>query len=125
MLVGGTSRGGILSIAHIAARPDVYLSAINFVGGWIAEGCGDHQAINRSLFTDGAAFPGTSLWLYGENDTLYSLTYSRSLFDAFTAAGGMGSWVVHQRAPGLNGHFLINDLELWQPAVDAHLAQFE
>jgi dienelactone hydrolase len=121
MLIGGTSRGGILSVAHIAARPDAYLGAINFVGGWIAEGCGDHRTINRKLFIDSAAFPGQSLWLYGEDDSFYSLSYSRRNYDAFTAAGGQGTLNELQRAPGLNGHFIINDLELWQDSVDGFL----
>jgi hypothetical protein len=121
MLVGGTSRGGILSVAHIAERPDVYLAAINFVGGWIAEGCGDHRVINRTLFVDGAAFPGESLWLYGKNDSFYSLSYSRSNFDAFSLAGGLGTMRELQRANGLNGHFIINDLALWQGSMDEFL----
>ena len=123
MLVGGTSRGGILAVAHTAQRPDVYLAAINFVGGWIAEGCGDHLSINRTLFTGGAAFPGPSLWLYGANDSFYSLPYSRSNFEAFTFAGGLGTMIELTRAPGLNGHFIINDPELWGPAMDDFLAR--
>ncbi|MGH8166506.1 MAG: alpha/beta hydrolase family protein, partial [Woeseiaceae bacterium] len=47
MLVGGTSRGGILSVVHVARRPDVYLGAVNFVGGWLGEGCGDHRTVNE------------------------------------------------------------------------------
>lgn len=125
MLVGGTSRGGILSVAHTAQRPDVYLAAINFVGGWISEGCGDYRSINRTLFVDGAAFPGPSLWLYGENDTFYSLPYSRTNFDAFSFAGGLGTMVELTRSPGLNGHFIINDLELWEPALDEFLDQHQ
>jgi len=121
MLVGGTSRGGILAVAHVARRPDVYLGAINFVGGWISEGCGDYLVINQSLFVDGAAFPGTSLWLYGANDTFYSLAYSRTNFDAFTYAGGMGTMVELTRAPGLNGHFIINDSDLWSASVANYL----
>lgn len=121
LLIGGTSRGGILSIAHTAQRPDVYLAAINFVGGWIAEGCGDHRTINRTLFIDGAAFPSRSLWLYGANDSFYSLPYSRSNFDAFTTAGGLGTMVELTRSPGLNGHFIINDLDLWAPVLDDFL----
>lgn len=123
MLVGGVSRGGILSLAHAAQRPDVYLSAINFVGGWIAEGCGDHRSVNRTLFADGAAFPGRSLWLYGENDSFYSLAYSRSNFDSFGMAGGLGDMVELTRAPGLNGHFVINDLDLWARNMDEFLAE--
>lgn len=123
MLVGGTSRGGILSIAHVARRPDVYLGALNFVGGWISEGCGDHLAINSSLFAEAARFPGTSLWLYGSNDSFYSLSYSRSNFAAFQASGGMGEFVELTRAAGLNGHFLINDNALWGGAMDAYLSR--
>ena len=121
LLVGGTSRGGALAVAHTAQRPDVYLAAINFVGGWIAEGCGDYRAINRSLFVNAASFPGPSLWIYGENDSFYSLPYSRSNFDAFSMAGGMGTLVELRRSPGLNGHFIINDLELWAPVLDEFL----
>ena len=44
MLISGTSRGGILSIAYLARRPDVYLGGINFVGGWLGEGCGFRES---------------------------------------------------------------------------------
>jgi len=123
MLVGGTSRGGILSVVHVARRPSVYLGAINFVGGWLGEGCGDYAAVNRMLFVAGAAFPGTSLWLYGTNDSFYSLPYSRSNFDAFSTAGGLGIFHEFTRAPGLNGHFLINDPPLWGGTADVWLSQ--
>lgn len=121
MLVAGTSRGGVLAVAYVARRPEVYLGAVNFVGGWIAEGCGDHLAINRNLFEAAAAFPGTSLWLYGANDTFYSLPYSRSHFAAFSAAGGVGTFREFNRGAGLNGHFLINDPALWGDALDGFL----
>jgi dienelactone hydrolase len=121
MLISGTSRGGILSIAYLARRPDVYLGAINFVGGWLGEGCGDFAAVNRSLFVDGAAFPGRSLWIYAENDSFYSLTHSRANFDAFTQAGGVGDFEVFRRDPGLNGHFIINDPQRWGTAADAYI----
>ena len=121
MLVAGTSRGGILSIAYLGRRPDVYLGAINFVGGWLGEGCGDFAAVNRALFVDGAAFPGRSLWIYAENDSFYSLGHSQSNFDAFTQAGGLGDFEVFQREPGRNGHFIINDAERWGGAADAYI----
>lgn len=123
MLVGGASRGGILSVAHTVQRPDVYLGAINFVGGWVSEGCGDYRSINRTLFVAGAAFPAPSLWLYGENDSFYSLSYSRTNFDSFSVAGGLGTMLELTRSPGLNGHFILNDLDLWKSAMDEFLNQ--
>jgi dienelactone hydrolase len=121
MLLSGTSRGGILSIAYLARRPDVYIGGINFVGGWLGEGCGDFAAVNRSLFVDGAAFPGRSLWIYAENDSFYSLDHSQSNFEAFTRAGGIGDFEVLQREPGRNGHFIINDADRWGVVVDAYI----
>lgn len=123
LLVGGTSRGGILSVAHVARRPDVYRGAINFVGGWLGEGCGDYRVVNRVLFEEGAGFPGPTLWLYGANDSFYSLPYSRTNFDAYTGAGGMGTFDEIMRAPGRNGHFLINDPGLWETTMDEFLGQ--
>jgi len=123
MLVSGASRGGVLSVVHVARRPDVYLGAINFVGGWLGEGCGDYLEVNRTLFVEGAAFPGETLWLYANNDSFYSVAHSRSNFDAYTAAGGLGTFEVYTRAPGLNGHFLTNDPQLWGPDVETYLGQ--
>ena len=123
MLVAGTSRGGILSIAHIARRPDVYRGAINCVGGWLAEGCGDYARVNRSLFEQGAAFPGPSLWLYASNDSFYSLTHSLANFDAFTAAGGLATMKTYTRAAGKNGHFLLNDPNLWSADLADYVDQ--
>jgi dienelactone hydrolase len=121
MLAAGTSRGGILSIAHVARRPEVYLGAVNFVGGWLGEGCGDFASVNRTLFQQGAGFQGPSLWLYATNDTFYSLEHSQANFAAFTLAGGLGQFEVYNRAPGLNGHFLVNDSALWRASLAAWL----
>lgn len=118
----GTSRGGILSIAHVAGRPADFRGAINFVGGWLGEGCGEYLVVNRNSFVRGAGFPRPTLWLYAENDTFYTVAHSRANFDAFIAAGGQGSFQVYTRAPGFNGHFLINDPVLWAADVESYIA---
>ena len=123
MLVAGTSRGGILSIVHAARRPDIYLAPLNFVGGWLGEGCAETTTVNRTLFLEGATFTGQSLWLYGENDSFYTIAHSQANFEAFTMAGGVGAFHVFTRAAGLNGHFIINDPELWGATVDGFLNQ--
>lgn len=122
MIAAGTSRGGILALAHVARRPDVHRGAINFVGGWLGEGCGDFAAVNRTLFQQGAGFPAPTLWLYAQNDSFYSLAHSQSNFAAYTNAGGLGVFETYARAAGLNGHFLHNDAALWDSDVDDYLA---
>jgi dienelactone hydrolase len=123
LLAAGTSRGGILAVAHLARRPEVYLGAVNFVGGWLGEGCGDYASVNRTLFEQGAAFQGPSLWLYATGDSFYSLDHSQENFAAFTAAGGQGTLEIFTRAAGLNGHFLVNDSALWGDELAAWLEQ--
>jgi pimeloyl-ACP methyl ester carboxylesterase len=123
MLSAGTSRGGILAIVHPAQRPDRFAGVVNFVGGWLGEGCQDALAVNRPTFVHGAGFPRSTLWLYADNDTFYALSHSRGNFDAFAAAGGTGSFQVYSRAQTLNGHFPVNDPVLWSVAVDEYLRQ--
>ena len=119
LLNAGISRGGVLAITHAAERPGVFLGAVNFVGGWLAETCGDGPAVNGLLFQRAGRFAASTIWLYGEADTFYSLAHSRSNFSIFTAAGGRGTFNAYTRAPGLNGHYVINDPQLWAPALGA------
>lgn len=121
MLIGGVSRGGLLAIAGAGARPDAYIGAINFVGGWMGEGCKTAAAINRPGFRRGAAFMKPTLWLYGERDSFYSMAHSRANFQAFTDAGGQGEFHAYDLGDGRNGHFLHASSAQWQAAVDDYL----
>ena len=122
MIVGGQSRGGILSIVYAGTRPTAFLGAINFVGGWMSDQCPNPTAINTVSFQRGAAFPGPTLWLYGLNDTFYSLAHSEANYQAFLSRGGQGDFETFYRGPGLNGHYLFLSPPLWTASVDRLLA---
>src|SRR5262249_19864124 len=46
VLVGGQSRGGILSVAYVARYPGRTVGAVNFVGGWNGERCAVSNGFN-------------------------------------------------------------------------------
>jgi dienelactone hydrolase len=93
VLLSGISRGGILSTVYAGLHPQGVAGVINFVGGWMGEGCRQVDQINPVLFRRGAAYPRPVLWLYGSRDSFYSLKHSRANFEAFRAAGGRGRFV--------------------------------
>lgn len=123
MLIGGQSRGGILSIVYAGTRPGSFNGAINFVGGWMSDRCHDPEAINTVSFKRGAGFQKPTLWLYGENDSFYGMEHSRKNFNAFIAAGGKGVFVSYSLGFGKNGHFLIGSPDLWTDAVASFAEQ--
>ena len=120
ILMAGVSRGGILSIAYAGMRPLEVAGVINFVGGWMGEGCRNASEINGTLFKRGGMFPRPTLWLYGNQDPFYSLDHSRANFAAFQAAGGKGSFFDFE-VPGGNGHRVIHSPLLWTGYVDRYL----
>ncbi|MEX0325494.1 MAG: alpha/beta hydrolase family protein [Puniceicoccaceae bacterium] len=121
MLIGGQSRGGILSIAYAGTRPGVFRGVINFVGGWMSDGCPDPEAINTVTFIRGADFVNETLWLYGRSDPFYSVSHSLANFNAFKAAGGTGQIKLYTPLPGYNGHGIIFTPSLWESDLTAYL----
>lgn len=122
MAMGGTSRGGVLSIAYAGLHPDQLRGVINFVGGWMGTACPNARLINRQLFRRGARYRGETLWLYSQGDSYYPLSHSRENFAVFQAAGGKGAF---QEFPAgeQDGHSLVMHPDLWSPSVDAYLAR--
>lgn len=123
LLIGGVSRGGLLSVAYAGTRPDMFLGVVNFVGGWMGEACKEAALINRTGFLRGAAMQRPTLWLYGEHDSYYSLAHSRASFQAFRAAGGRGKMVSYALQPAHNGHHIHGFPALWGADLDSYLAQ--
>ena len=122
MMVDGTSRGGILAVAYAGMHPEMFEGVLNFVGGWLGDGCARADAVNPVLMQRGASFKQPMLWIYGDHDPYYKLAHSRASFDAFKAAGGQGEFLEFQPAAGRDGHMLLNEPSIWTQAMDNYLA---
>jgi len=120
ILIGGQSRGGVLSVAYSGAHPEQILGVINFVGGWVGDSCTTAKLISKTLFERGARFDEPMLWLYGRRDPFYSGSHSRENFAAFQKAGGQGTFLEFD-LPGGNGHYLIGQPPLWSAAAGNYL----
>lgn len=125
MIVGGQSRGGILAVAYAGTRPAPFRAAINFVGGWMSDRCPHPEAINTATFRRAGAARVPTLWLYGEHDAFYGIAHSRANFDAFVAAGGVGTFLAYDLGPGADGHGLIRRPDLWQAAVASFIGRLD
>jgi len=125
VIMGGVSRGGVLSIAYAGQHPDGVLGVINFVGGWLGTACPTADNVNGALFRRGATFTGPTIWLYGRDDRFYPIDHSRGNFAVFQRAGGKGEFFEFD-VPGVkNGHGLDGYPELWTANVDEFMATIE
>jgi len=119
VVIGGQSRGGILSVAYAGGHPEQVKGVINFVGGWMGARCSHASVINQTLFQRGARYSGETLWLYGDGDVFYPLSHSRENFAAFQAAGGKGAF--HEFPVDAGGHSLRMYPDRWAALVEAYL----
>jgi dienelactone hydrolase len=120
VLIGGHSRGGALSLAYAGAHSAQTLGVLNFVGGWINEGCRVAEPINQELFLRGARYDRPTIWLYGQGDSFYSIAHSRKNFVAFEKAGGKGKFVEFDKPTDV-GHNVIHHPDLWTQPVSEYL----
>jgi dienelactone hydrolase len=51
VIIGGQSRGGILSVAYAGQQPEQIKGVINFVGGWLGTGCPPPARLTRRSFS--------------------------------------------------------------------------
>lgn len=125
IILAGVSRGGFLSVAYAAkgSKKAELVGVINFVGGWVAQAednCPmDFNYVSFSEFGKQTKIP--TLWLYGENDTFYSLSSIQSYPKVFRDNGGKVRFELIRGVPH-NGHWLSDYPKLWSGIVDEYLA---
>ena len=107
-------------MAYAGSHPEQVEGVINFVGGWVGDGCPAAKAINETLFERGGRFHRPTLWLYGHDDPFYPVQHSRQNFTAFKKAGGQGAFLDFS-VPGGDGHRVIAHPTLWAAPVGDYL----
>lgn len=121
LILSGISRGGFLSVAYAAQgafRAQVK-GVINFVGGWVYEGC--PRDFNRESYSEfGSKTKLPMLWLYAENDAAYSSAAIRGYAEMFAAAGGRADLRLYSGVPG-NGHRLAEYPLIWEADAAKYL----
>ena len=120
VLIGGHSRGGVLSVAYAGMHPEQTLGVINFVGGWLGEECPAAEFVHQTLFVRGARYGRPTIWLYGQADQFYSITHSKKNFAAFEKAGGHGKFFEFGM-PNDIGHNVVHYPELWAGPIGDYL----
>jgi len=124
IVVAGGSFGGWNTLAYgMLNRPDVK-GLINFSGGALIGDC-RMQGLRLDLAVEhfGKGTRASSLWIYGENDSMFSVDVWHSMFDRYVAAGGKAELVTLGKFMR-DTHNLLGYSEamaLWAPQVDAFL----
>ncbi|WP_323119699.1 dienelactone hydrolase family protein [Burkholderia alba] len=126
VVVAGTSHGGMVSLAYGTEAARGVRGIINFSGGLRQDLCEDWQKNLVSAFdTYGSETHVPSLWLYGDNDSVWSPALVGELRDAYMAHGASTLFVDFGRYKD-DAHRIIVDRDgvpIWWPPVSAFLAQ--
>ncbi|TKC89428.1 hypothetical protein FAZ69_10840 [Trinickia terrae] len=126
IVVAGSSHGGLTTMAYgVNAAPGVH-GLINFSGGLRQDACtGWQRNLTQAFETYGEHTQAPSLWLYGDNDSVWSPALSAQMYAAY-AAHGARAQMVDFGAYKNDAHRLVVDRDgvpIWWPAVEAFLAR--
>ena len=118
IVIGGQSRGGILSVAFAGENRDTVKGVLNFVGGWLSTDCPTAIDVNVAAASKGTKFGKETLWLYAAKDAFYPLAHARKVFDIYRNQGGKGEFVAFESA----SHELMWETDAWREVVNRYMA---
>ncbi|HTI19120.1 MAG TPA: prolyl oligopeptidase family serine peptidase [Trinickia sp.] len=124
IVVAGTSHGGLATIAYgMRAAPGVR-GLINFSGGLRQDACSGWQNnLTHAFESYGEHVQLPSLWLYGDNDSIWTPELTARMYAAYTDQGASATMVDVGRYKN-DAHRLVVDrdsVSLWWPSVEAFL----
>ena len=126
IVVAGTSHGGLATLAYGTEAAPGVRALLNFSGGLRQDACVDWQGnLTRAFDAYGRSGAVPSLWLYGDNDSVWARPMAAALYSAYTAHGADATLI--DFGPYKNdAHRLVGDrdgVEIWWPAVESFLAR--
>src|ERR1700761_5813839 len=126
IVVAGTSHGGLATIAYGTDAAPGVRALINFSGGLRQDACNDWQGnLTRAFGAYGEKTQVPSLWMYGDNDSVWSASLVSSMYAAYGSHGASAKMVDFGNYKN-DAHRLVGDrdgVRVWWPAVEAFLAQ--
>jgi dienelactone hydrolase len=124
LVLGGMSRGGLLSVVYPSRHRTTARGVVSFAGGWTVERCDTRIGFNAATFAAaGRAARLPMLWLYAENDRNYGPDSVRAYHEGFVRAGGTATLAIFPPI-GHDGHILLpGAVGTWQTAVHDFLAR--
>ncbi len=133
IVVAGTSHGGLATMAYGTEAAKGVRALINFSGGLRQDACTGWQGNLTQAFGDyGGKARVASLWLYGDNDSVWSPDLVTKMFAAFRTAqasenGSVASAkLIDFGAYKNDAHRLVGDrdgVQVWWPKVESFLAE--
>jgi len=126
IVVAGTSHGGLATIAYGPDAAPGVRALINFSGGLRQDACADWQGnLTRAFGAYGEKTKVPSLWLYGDNDSVWTAPLVAGMYAAYAAHGASAKMVDFGNYKN-DAHRLVGDrdgVQVWWPAVEAFLAR--
>lgn len=124
LLVIGQSHGGWTTLAFGAQPYPGVKGLINFAGGLKQEQCaGWESVLARAAGSYGRETRLPSIWFYGDNDSYFSTSTFRAMFEQYVA-GGAPAQLVAYGLFGTDSHALFGaraGAAIWQPEVTRFL----
>lgn len=125
MVVLGQSHGGWTTLAFGALGYPGVKALVNFAGGLRQESCiswENNLAKGAAEYAIQTRVP--SLWFYGDNDSFFSASTYRAMFERYTSSGGAARLVAFGLF-GNDAHSMFGSrsgASIWQPEVTQFLA---
>lgn len=126
IVVAGTSHGGLTTIAYGTNAAQGVRGLINFSGGLRQDACtGWQDNLTHAFGHYGEHARVPSLWLYGDNDSVWTAELTTRMYAAYVEHGAHANMIDFGSYKN-DAHRLVVDrdgVHVWWPVVDAFLAR--